>query len=137
VPQAVPTGDGLSNLVSLDSFGQAVHLHMGLPGSSAASAPTTVTLNYQGPLDLLEAAVTGLQPNTSYTLGYVPNLYDPDDSFQPLSTFITNAAGAQIVESIGPLRQVVAGTPRREDRRFLVIVPAGETQPVQVQLGSQ
>src|ERR1700739_2387131 len=48
VPQAVPTGNGLSNLVSLDSFGQAVHLHMGPSGTSAASGPTTVTLNYQG-----------------------------------------------------------------------------------------
>lgn len=138
VPDAVPTGNGLSNLVPLASTGQSVHLFLGSPGSSAStSAPTTVTLNNQGPIDLLEAAVTGLQPNTSYTLGYVPDLSDPDDNFQPLSTFTTNAAGAQIVESIGPFRQVVAGTPRPEDRRFLVIVPAGETQPVQVQLQSQ
>jgi YVTN family beta-propeller protein len=137
VPQAVPTGDGLSNLVSLDSFGQSVHLYMGSPGSSAASAPTTVTLNYQGPLDLLEAAVTGLQPTTSYTLGYAPNLEAPANNFQALSTFTTNAAGAQIVESIGPLRQVVAGTPQPGDQRFLEIVPTGNTQPVQVQLQSQ
>jgi hypothetical protein len=137
VPQAVSTGNGLSNLVSPDSFGQAVHLYMGTPGSSAASAPTTVTLNYQGPLDLLEAAVTGLQPNTSYTLGYAPNLGAPNQDFQALSTFMTNAAGAQIVESIGPLRQVVAGTPQPGDQRFLEIVAAGATQPVQVQLPAQ
>ncbi len=137
VPRAVPTGNGLSNLVSLDSFGQAVHLYMGPPGSSAASAPTTVTLNYQGPLDLLEAAVTGLQPNTSYTLGYVPDLAAPGQDFQALSMFMTNAAGAQIVESIGPLRQVVAGTPQPGDQRYLLIVPTGQTQPVQVQLQSQ
>jgi hypothetical protein len=138
VPRAVPTGNGLSNLMPLASSGQSVHLFMGSPGSSASTAaPTSVTLNNQGPIDLLEAAVTGLQPNTSYILGYVRDLYDPDDNFQALSMFTTNAAGAQIVESIGPLRQVVAGTPRPEDRRFLVIVPAGETQPVQVQLQSQ
>ena len=138
VPNAVPTGNGLSNLMPLASSGQSVHLFMGSPGSPASTAaPTSVTLNNQGPIDLLEAAVTGLQPDTSYTLGYVPDLDDPDDNFQPLSTFTTNAAGAQIVESIGPLRQVVAGTPRPEDRRFLVIVPAGETQPVEVQLQSQ
>ena len=107
---------------------------MGPPGSSAASAPTTVTLNYQGPLDLLEAAVTGLHPYTYYTLGYAPNLMDPASNFQALSTFKTNAAGAQIAESIGPLRQVVAGTPQPGDQRFLLIVPAGETQPVEVQL---
>jgi DNA-binding beta-propeller fold protein YncE len=134
VPQAVPTGNGLSNLMPLDSLGQAVHLYMGPQGSSPSAAPTTVTLNYQGPLDLLEAAVTGLQPMASYTLGYVPDLADPDDNFQALSNFMTNAAGAQIVTSIGPLRQVVSGTPQPGDARFLVIVPASETQPVQVQL---
>src|SRR6201993_1218284 len=136
VPNAVPTGNGLSNLVSLGSSGQSVHLYMGPSRSSAASAPTTVTLNYQGPLDLLEAAVTGLQPNTSYTLGYVPDLANPGGNFQALSMFMTNAAGAQIVESIGPLRQVVAGTPQPGDQRYLLIVPTGETQPVEVQLQS-
>ena len=94
-----------------------------------------MTLNNQGPIDLLEAAVTGLQPNTSYTLGYVPDLAAPGQNFQPLNTFTTNAAGAQIAESIGVLREVLAGTPQPEDS--LVIVPAGETQPVQVQLQSQ
>jgi DNA-binding beta-propeller fold protein YncE len=137
VPNAVPTGNGLSNLMPLGSFGQAVHLYMGSPGSSAAKPPTTVTLNYQGPLDLLEAAVTGLQPYTSYTLGYAPNLADPANDFQALSTFTTNAAGAQIVTSIGPLREVVAGTPQPGDQRFLEIVSTGNTQPVQVQLQSQ
>jgi YVTN family beta-propeller protein len=137
VPNAVPTGNGLSNLMPLGSYGQSVHLYMGSQESSAAKAPTTVTLNYQGPLDLLEAAVTGLQPYTSYTLGYAPNLADPATNFQALSTFKTNAAGAQIVTSIGPLRQLVAGTPQPGDQRFLEIVPAGDTQPVQVQLQSQ
>jgi len=137
VPQAVPTGNGLSNLMPLNTYGQSLHLYMGSPGSSAAKAPTTVTLNYQGPLDLLEAAVTGLQPYTSYTLGYAPDLADPANNFQALSAFTTNAAGAQIVESIGPLRQVVAGTPQPGDQRFLEIVPTGGTQPAQVQLQSQ
>ena len=139
VPQAVPSGNGLSNLMPVGSYDQAVHLYMGTPGSSASSAsPTSVTLNYQGPIDLLEAAVTGLQPMTSYTLGYAPDPQIPDQNFQPLSTFMTNAAGAQIVESIGPLRQVVAGTSQPEDRRSLVIVPANDAaQPAQVQLQSQ
>jgi hypothetical protein len=140
VPRAVPTGNGLSNLMPLGSSGHSVHLFLGSPGSAASTAaPTSVTLNNQGPIDLLEAAVTGLKPNTSYTLGYVPDLVNPGDDFQALSTFMTNAAGAQIVESIGPLRQVVAGTPQprdHDDQRFLLIVPAGETQPVQVQLQS-
>jgi YVTN family beta-propeller protein len=139
VPDAVPTGDGLSNLVSLASSGQSVHLFLATDSdSSAAQAPTTVTLNNQGPIDLLEAAVTGLNPNSSYTLGLVPNLVARDQNFLPLATFQTNAAGAQIVESLGPLRQVLSGPPpQQEDRRFLAIVPTGETQPVQVQVQVQ
>jgi hypothetical protein len=126
----------------LASYGQSVHLFLGTnPDTTASGPPTTVTLNYQGPIDLLEAAVTGLDPTASYTLGLVPNLGAPAKDFQPLATFQTNAAGAQIVESLGPLRQVVPGSPQQEnqhdERRFLEIVPAGGTQPVQVQLQVQ
>jgi YVTN family beta-propeller protein len=47
VPNAVPTGNGLSNLVPLASSGQAVHLYLGPDNNSNASGPpTTVTLNY-------------------------------------------------------------------------------------------
>ncbi|MCU1262812.1 MAG: hypothetical protein JWO80_5697 [Bryobacterales bacterium] len=134
VPEAVTTGDGLANLVPLGSSGQSVHLFLGTAGTSSPAAPTTVTLNNQGPIDLLEAAVTGLKANASYTLGLVPDQQRPDQDFQPLSTFQTNAAGAQIVESVGPLRSVVAGSPEPHDRRYLQIVPANEAQPVQVQL---
>jgi YVTN family beta-propeller protein len=142
VPNAVPTGNGLSNLVPLASSGQSVHLYLGPDSKSSASGPaTTVTLNYQGPIDLLEAAVTGLDPNANYTLGLTPNPQAPGQDFQPLATFHTNAAGAQIVESLGPLRQIVAGSPQLQDRRdqerYLVIVPAGSTEPVQVQLQVQ
>src|SRR5579863_7932408 len=58
VPNAVPTGGGLYNLMPLAASGQSAHLFLGSPGSgtsASTSAPTTVTLNYQGPLDLLEA----------------------------------------------------------------------------------
>jgi YVTN family beta-propeller protein len=142
VPNAVPAGDGLSSLVPLATSGQAVHLYLGPNSNSSASGPpTTVTLNYQGPIDLLEAAVTGLDPNASYTLGLVPNLGASTQDFQPLATFQTNAAGAQIVESLGPLRQIVAGSPelqnQRDQKRYLEIVPAGGTQAVQVQLQVQ
>ncbi len=68
VPEAVPTGDGLANLVPLGSSGQSV---LRPPGTSSPSALSTVTLNNPGPIDLLEAAVTGLKANSSYTLGLV------------------------------------------------------------------
>jgi len=56
-------------------------------------------------------------------------------ALEPLQAFTTNQAGAQIVNTVGPIRQVVQG----EDnvpRRYLVIVPGTAQQhgtPVQVQ----
>jgi hypothetical protein len=124
VPKALPTGNGLSNLVPLATSGQSVHLYLGPDSKSRASGPaTTVTLNYQGPIDLLEAAVTGLDPDANYTLGLTPNPQAAEQDFQALATFHTNAAGAQIVESVGPLRQIVAGSLQLQDQRDQETLP--------------
>ncbi len=136
VPSAVPTGDGLTHLEPLAASGLASHLLLGPPGDPTQGAPTTVTLNDQGPIDLLQAAVTGLKPKAAYRLGLVRDRADPYRDFEPLATFQTNAAGAAIVDTLGPLRRAVAGPPEPDDRRYLVIVPAdgGERPaPVQVQ----
>jgi hypothetical protein len=57
-------------------------------------------------------------------------------SLEPLQPFTANAAGAAIVNAIGPIRQVVrASAP--EDRRYLVIcegTPQARGGVVQVQL---
>ncbi len=60
IPNAVPQGDGMANLEPLGNSGLAAHLVLGPPGSSAKQPTTTVTVNNQGLIDLLEAAVTGL-----------------------------------------------------------------------------
>ena len=67
VPDAVPSGDGMQNLVSLGASGSAAHLV--LADAASRAAKTTVTVNNQGVLDLLEAAVTGLEPGGMYTAG--------------------------------------------------------------------
>jgi hypothetical protein len=57
-------------------------------------------------------------------------------TLQPLQSFMTNPAGAAIVNAIGPIRQLVE-TSVNAERRYLVIVPAGGPQPaapVQVQV---
>ncbi|HKB46874.1 MAG TPA: hypothetical protein VKC57_04200, partial [Ktedonobacterales bacterium] len=54
---------------------------------------------------------------------------------EPLEAFTTNQAGAAIVNTIGPIRQVVQGE-GQVPRRYLVIVPGTAAQygaPVQVQ----
>jgi YVTN family beta-propeller protein len=137
VPNAVPTGDGLDHLEPLAEAGLAAHLFMGTPGTLAREAPTSVTLNNQGLIDLLQAAVTGLKPKTPYILALVDDREHPNTDFQPLTRFNTNPAGAAIVNTLGPLRHVVVGPSGQNERRYLVIFPAevgGKLKPVQIQL---
>jgi hypothetical protein len=137
VPGAVPEGDGLTNLVPIGNAGLAAHVTMGPPGAKPTDAPTTVTVNNQGLIDLLQAAVTGLQPKTNYQLALVEHRSKPYGKLEPLVAFTTNAAGAQIVDTLGPLRHFVAGPADQTDRRYLVIVPApenSESEPLQIQL---
>ncbi len=133
VPEAVPEGDGLANLLPLASAGEAVHLQLAAPGSE--KPVTTVTVNNQGLIDLLEAGVTGLLPKQAYVLAFAAK---PDGSGEltPLAQFMSNPAGAAIVTTLGPLRQVVQGN-AETPRRYLVIAPFGDGKagaPVQVQL---
>jgi len=54
---------------------------------------------------------------------------------EPLATFTANAAGAAIVNALGPIRQIVRGD-GVGPRRYLVIAPGTAAQPgapVQVQ----
>jgi YVTN family beta-propeller protein len=138
IPNAVPNGNGLAHLEPLADAGLATHLLLGAPSaSSKAAPPTTVTLNNQGLIDLLQAAVTGLKPKSKYQLVLLSKNEEPFGSVQPLIIFQTNPAGAAIVNTLGPLRQFVAGSADPNDRRYLAIVPvdqAGSGKPVQVQL---
>jgi hypothetical protein len=137
VPNAVPAGEGQAHLDPLGEAGLSAHLMMGSPGTATGDAPTTVTLNNQGLIDLLQAAVTGLKPNAPYLLALTADQTDPKKNFLALARFKTNPAGAAIVNTLGPLRRVVVGPPGLNERRYLVIVPEapdGESKPVQIQL---
>jgi hypothetical protein len=152
IPNAVPSGTGLAHLVPLAESGLAAHLLLGPPGSSSGDAPTTVTLNNQGLIDLLQAAVTGLKPRSKFQLVLLSKNEEPYGSIEPLTTFETNPAGGAIVNTLGPLRQFVAGSVDPNDRRYLAIVPEEESnlrpnnamipeagisrKPVQIQLSS-
>src|SRR6201987_5178691 len=135
VPDAVPSGPGTQNLQALGLAGQVVHLALAAPGAKISSAPTSVSLFDQGLIQVLEAAVSGLQPKQPYVLALAENP-DGTGSLQPLQSFMTNPAGAAIVNAIGPIRQLVE-TDVKAQRRYLVIVPASGTEhgaPVQVQV---
>src|SRR6201993_5070167 len=131
----VPEGLGTSNLQPLGIAGQSAELWLVPPGArKEAKAPTSVSLYDQGLVQVLEAAVTGLEPGKPYVLALAS---EPSGTgvVQPLQGFMPNPAGAAVVNTIGPIRQLVRGEDKTP-RRYLVIVPGTAEQygaPVQVQ----
>ncbi len=138
VPNAVPNGNGTQGLQPLGIAEQVTHLSL-VPVengkvATGKQAPTSVSLFDQGLVQVLEAAVNGLEPKHPYVLALSQ---DPNGggALEPLEEFTTNQAGAAIVNTVGPIRQVVQGE-NNVPRRYLVIVPGNAQQhgtPVQVQ----
>lgn len=137
VPNAVPEGNGDANLQPLGVAGQTAQFTLA-PVDAAARAeasPSNVSLFDQGLLQVLQASVTGLEPKKSYILA-LANHQKGEGVLEPLSTFTTNSAGSAIVNTVGPIRQIVQGISKNE-RRYLVIAEGTATQPgaiVQVQV---
>jgi YVTN family beta-propeller protein len=137
VPNAVPSGDGLQGLQPLGIAGESLHLTLSPAwnGQTRAAKPaTSVTLFDQGLVQVLEAAVTGLQPNAGYVLALSRRL-DGSGALESLTSFKTNSSGSAVVNAIGPFRQFVSPQ-RPAQRRYLVIVPGTPAHPgaaVQVQ----
>jgi YVTN family beta-propeller protein len=124
VPNAVPDGPGTSALQPLGVAAQAVHLTL---DSQTAKAVTSVSLFEQGLVQVLQASVTGLEPKSPYVLGLATR---PDGmgAVQPLAAFTTNPAGSAIVNTAGPIRQLVqSDTP--DHRRYLVVTTGTPQAP--------
>jgi YVTN family beta-propeller protein len=131
VPNAVQ-GDGMQNLQALGAAAKSVQLTL---AGQDAKPVTQVTLFDQGIVQVLQAAVTGLSPKQPYVLALSD---DPKGTgrLEALAGFMSNPAGAAIVNTVGPIRQITQGdgtTPKR----YLVIArgtPAQIGEPVQVQV---
>src|SRR3984893_14811958 len=138
VPNAVPEGAGTEGLKPLGIAEQSTQLWLVPAGRKGVAGgekvPTSLSLSDQGLVQVLEAAVTGLEPGQAYVLALAS---EPSGAgvLQPLQAFKTNPAGAAIVNAIGPIRQLVRG----EDKiphGYVVIVPGTVGKlgtPVQVQ----
>jgi YVTN family beta-propeller protein len=129
VPDAVPTGAGTEGLQPLGIGGEAAHLTLAPAGEPAAGGqPTSVSLFDQGLIQVLQAAVTGLEPRKPYVLALSRRRDGGGGGpLEPLAAFTANPAGAAIVNAIGPIRQIVrAGTP--VERRYLVIAAGTPAQ---------
>jgi YVTN family beta-propeller protein len=136
VPGAAPEGDGRDHLQPLAGAGKATHLTLRSVGAGRDTdrAPTNVSLFDQGLVQVLQASVTGLEPKKTYVLALAQ---DPTGrgKLEQLQGFTTNPAGAAIVNTVGPIRQIVRGE-ETAARRYLVIAegtPEAMGKPVQVQ----
>ena len=131
VPQAAPSATaGAENLQPLGLAGAAVHFALAAPGSGVA---TSVSLFDQGLTQVLQAAVAGLEPSRPYLLALTSKA-DGSGAIEPLARFMTNPAGAQIVNAVGPIRQIVDPGNATQERRYLAVVTADEPgRVVQVQ----
>jgi YVTN family beta-propeller protein len=122
VPGAAPNPDDRQNLQNLGVAGQVAHLALGPKAEAKGEKPpTSVSLFDQGLIQVLQASVTGLQPKQRYVLA-LADKSDGTGRLQPLAAFMTNPAGAAIVNAAGPIRQIVQNTVPAE-RRYLVIAP--------------
>ena len=132
VPDAVEIGDGLANLQTLSAMSDSVRLSL---GGVNGKPVTQVTLFNQGLVQILQAAVTGLEPKKPYVLALSADAMGKG-AVQPVAAFMTNPAGAAIVNAIGPIRQVVQDV-AVNDRKFLVILPGTPDEmgvPLQTQM---
>lgn len=137
VPDAVPAGDGTQGLRPLGVAGQVASLSLAPSvngGPANVAGPTSVALFEQGLLQVLQLSVVGLEPHRQYVVALSPQ---PDGGgvLEPLAAFTANAAGAAIVNTLGPIRQIVRAEAGGQ-RRYLVIAPGTTSQqgaPVQIQ----
>jgi YVTN family beta-propeller protein len=122
VPNAVPDGPGTQGLEPLGIAGKSEQLLLAPLGTKAGEkAPTSVSLSDQGLVQVLEAAVTGLDPGKPYVLA-LSDEPSGAGTLELLQEFMTNPAGSAIVNAIGPIRQLVRGEDKGR-RRYLVVAP--------------
>ena len=124
-------GDGTSGLQPLGVAGEVAHLTLAPASGDQGTGPTTVSLFDQGLTQVLQASVTGLEPRHPYVLALAGEARRRAAQLEPLSAFTTNAAGAAIVNAVGPIRQIV-DIGSETQPRYLVIASgvAGDLGPV-------
>jgi hypothetical protein len=94
-----------------------------------------VSLFDQGLTQVLQAAVVGLEPTKPYLLALTANS-DGTGRVEPIAQFMTNPAGAAVVNAVGPIRQIVDPASGFDLRRYLAIMTlenGAAGRPVQLQ----
>jgi hypothetical protein len=135
VPNAVPAGDGTDNLVPLGEAGNTARLRLEAGGTARPDAQGWVAVNSLGLLDLVQIAAEGLIPKSQYQVYLAESHQAPFGKLEPLAVLKTNPDGAGIVQTIGPLKTLIAGGAAANgapSRRFLIVTELKD--PTQVLL---
>lgn len=135
VPGAVREGKGTAGLQPLGQAAAKTQLTLRAPGVASKLQPASgVSLFDQGLLQVMQAAIVGLEPHKAYILGLADNA-DGSGRIEPLAAFKANPAGSAVVNAVGPIRQV-ARNGQGGRTRTLVVAPGtidDHGAPVQVQ----
>jgi hypothetical protein len=109
-------------------------------GTGLPKANASVAVNSLGLLDLIQIAAVGLAPSSQYQV-YLADLEHapPFGRLEPLAILRTNPDGAGIVQTVGPLKSLSAGTATDAamgSRRFLVVTELSDPSRVVLQQAS-
>lgn len=132
IPNAVPSGDGTTNLVPLGEAANTARLHLQAAGAGLPNAQASVAVNSLGLLDLIQIAAEGLAPKSQYQVYLTDSDRPPFGNLAPLAVLRTNPDGAGIAQAIGPLKVLAAGnsTPAQ---RYLIVADGKDSSQVVLQ----
>jgi hypothetical protein len=132
VPDAVPNGAGTDNLVPLGEAGNTARLRLEAGGIALPNAQASVAVNSLGLLDLVQIAAEGLAPKSQYQVYLAESNHAPLGELEALALLKTNADGAGIVQSIGPLKALVHTDSRASSAplRFLIVTDMKDSSQV-------
>lgn len=132
VPDAVPSGGGTDNLVPLGEAANTAHLRLESASAGSPNAAASVAVNSLSLLDLVQIAARGLVPGARYRVYLAQSNQVPYGNLEPLAIFKANPDGAGIVQTVGPLKELVRiGSDNGESSsRFLIVADSDDPQRV-------
>jgi len=134
VPNAVPSGSGAENLMTLGAAANTARLHLEAGGTALPEAQASVAVNSLGLLDLVQVAARGLAPQTQYQVYLAESNQSPFGKLEPLAVLKTNPDGAGIVQTIGPLKVLVGNdSAPSAPQRFLIVTDIMDSSRVVLQ----
>src|SRR6266566_3811714 len=138
VPNAVPSGSGIENLMPLGTAANTARLHLEAGGTALKDAQASAAVNSLGLVDLVQIAARGLTPQTPYQVYLAESNHEPFGQLEPLAILKTNPDGAGIVQAIGPLKILAGSGPTSStvSQRFLIVTDIKDSSQVALRQAS-